>query len=494
MSFMLSEVLTSLYFSDYFKVEKDTVERYGAFNVSLIADLPLFIDPFLLFNSAKPAYQQLHALVMKYLQFLRSKADDEHLSENLVRAWYCFPEVTQTWLGFSATGNKGRGLGLDFARALHRNLNNIFHNFGRENLTRGSHLEKLCLIKDGVGRDNISDFTTNLVKGFLLDYTQHFARESLSPHKRRSVSASRAAFNYHTQTWEAGIYELPWFERDYVLLVPKDMLTKDDTWINRSDLLDQFEQIPDAIPDSDLRALVNNYFLESFPKNPTKKDKEAAVRKTISKFPQLVDYFIRLKEDSGDKAANLSSSKVNLSQQLYVEQFGQLRHLLAETTSFYAIQGDTYSEARQRVAFMKDVIENKGGHKIFYVDGAPIEREQDVHILYRLTWFSTPSDVSREVNDGRGPADFKISRGSTDKTLVEFKLASNPQLRRNLQRQTDVYERASDAKKSLKVIIYFSEEELSRVTDILTDLKLRGNPDIILVDARKDNKPSGSKA
>jgi hypothetical protein len=164
MSFMLSEVLTSLYFSDYFKVEKDTVERYGAFNVSLIADLPLFIDPFLLFNSAKPAYQQLHALVMKYLQFLRSKADDEHLSENLVRAWYCFPEVTQTWLGFSATGNKGRGLGLDFARALHRNLNNIFHNFGRENLTRGSHLEKLCLIKDGVGRDNISDFTTNLVK------------------------------------------------------------------------------------------------------------------------------------------------------------------------------------------------------------------------------------------------------------------------------------------------------------------------------------------
>jgi hypothetical protein len=66
MSFMLSEVLTSLYFSDYFKVEKDTVERYGAFNVSLIADLPLFIDPFLLFNSAKPAYQQLHALVIDF--------------------------------------------------------------------------------------------------------------------------------------------------------------------------------------------------------------------------------------------------------------------------------------------------------------------------------------------------------------------------------------------------------------------------------------------
>jgi hypothetical protein len=35
--------------SEYFRVPPEKLETYGAFNVSLVADLPLFIDPFLLF-------------------------------------------------------------------------------------------------------------------------------------------------------------------------------------------------------------------------------------------------------------------------------------------------------------------------------------------------------------------------------------------------------------------------------------------------------------
>ena len=35
-----------------------------------------------------------------------------------------------------------------------------------------------------------------------------------------------------------------------------------------------------------------------------------------------------------------------------------------------------------------------GGHRIFYHDGKPIEREKDLQILCRLVWFDTPSDVS----------------------------------------------------------------------------------------------------
>jgi hypothetical protein len=76
------------------------------------------------------------------------------VNEHLLRAWYCFPEVKQTWLGFSEFGNEGRGLGLDFAYALHESLHELFPGFGEEGITKGSHLEKVCLIKDGVGRDN----------------------------------------------------------------------------------------------------------------------------------------------------------------------------------------------------------------------------------------------------------------------------------------------------------------------------------------------------
>jgi hypothetical protein len=114
--------------------------------------------------------------------------------------------------------------------------------------------------------------------------------------------------------------------------------------------------------------------------------------------------------------------------------------------------------------------------------------------MFRLVWFGTPSDVSSEANDGRGPADFKVSRGARDKTIVEMKLASNTALRRNLQHQTAIYQRASAAGASIKVIMFFTLEERARVLAILDDLKLRDSPNVILIDARSDNKPSGSKA
>jgi hypothetical protein len=40
-----------LYFSDFFDIDCDLLEKYGVVDISLINDLPLFIDPFLLFNS-----------------------------------------------------------------------------------------------------------------------------------------------------------------------------------------------------------------------------------------------------------------------------------------------------------------------------------------------------------------------------------------------------------------------------------------------------------
>lgn len=488
----------SIYFSDVFEVEPALLANHGAFNISLVTDLPLFIDPFLLFNSKKPVYRELHERMIRYLRFLRDRAERTDLPDGLVKAWFRFPEVSQTWLGFSQSGNRGSGLGRDFAVALHQNLHRLFADFGHETVTRSSHLEKLCLIKGGVGRDNISDFTTNLIKEFLCDYTQEFARLHIAPAQRRQISVPKVRFNYDTESWQIQEYELPWFAGDYVLLVPKDLLTKDDTWINKTDLVDGFEGIPAAIPDDALRAQINNYFYRVLPRHrdsePTKKERNAAAVETILSFPQLIDFYIRYKEDHGDRAVSLSSQKVALADSLYVQQIGALCQLLAERSGFYRIAGDTYAEAHERIAFLKDVIETKGGHRIFYVRGQPIEREEDIHIAYRLTWFGTPSDVSREVNDGRGPADYKISRGSADKTIVEFKLATNPQLKRNLANQTRVYARASDAQRSIKVILYFSETDLERVRRILNDLGMLGSRDIVLVDARADNKPSGSRA
>lgn len=57
----------------------------------------------------------------------------------------------------------------------------------------------------------------------------------------------------------------------------------------------------------------------------------------------------------------------------------------------------------------------------------------------------------------------------------------------------EIYKKASDADKGLKVIIYFTEREYKRVMAILGELGMKGDPNIILIDARSDNKPSASK-
>jgi hypothetical protein len=111
-----------IYFTDFFNVSQAVLADYGAFNVACIVDLPLFIDPFLLFTSNKPEYQALHTEIIRYLTFLRDKSVEGGISDGLLKAWYCFPEVRQNQLGFCLSGNRGRGLGMDFARALNDNL------------------------------------------------------------------------------------------------------------------------------------------------------------------------------------------------------------------------------------------------------------------------------------------------------------------------------------------------------------------------------------
>ena len=153
---------------------------------------------------------------------------------------------------------------------------------------------------------------------------------------------------------------------------------------------------------------------------------------------------------------------------------------------------DAYDEAKLRVGYLKHVIENQDGYKLFYAKGKPIKREADLQVIYRLVWYGSPLDVNREVNNGRGPVDYKISYGKENSTLVEFKLASNSKLKQNLAKQVEVYKLASETERAIKVILFFSEKEYEKVCTILNELELSSCKDIILIDARNDNKESAS--
>ncbi|MBA0125528.1 hypothetical protein H0B56_08245 [Haloechinothrix sp. YIM 98757] len=482
-----------LYFSEHFGVDPAVLEEYGAFDVSIVSDLPLFIDPFLLFNSDKPEYQALHEQILKYLYFLRDKAAPD-LDPALIKSWYRFKEVKQNWLGFTVLGNGGSGLGGKFATSLHKSLGSILTNFGSEQITVSSHLEKLALIQPGVGRDNISDFATNLIKDYLLEYTQTFAKTHLAPEKVDTFAVTRAAFNYDTESWETRRYILPRLGDDFVLLTPADILTRDDTWISQVDMIRRFDGLPLAVPDDSLRAQVNNYFRQRLGKKPTAKDRAAAAHSTIRQFPELIDYYIKTKEESGDEAVATSSKKVDDTYQVLVNQLRLAVADLASKTEFYDQAWNSYDEALDRVHLFKAYVEDNDGYKLINRAGKPFSREDEVQLFFGLLWCSTDFDVNREPNNGRGSVDFKVSYGAGDKSLIEFKLASNSALKRNLEKQVAIYEKANKTDKSIKVIVCYTQADQEKVATVLKELGLDKEPSIVVIDARNDNKPSASKA
>ena len=278
-----------LHFSEYFDISEDLLANHGALNICVDADLPVFIDPFLLFASKKSEYVKLHDLIVGHLIYLKSYAESASKPDPKL---FQFPEICQNWLGVSKWGNKGRGLGPKFARDLIKAFGGMYADFGDETITESSHIEKLTLLGSGIGRDFISDFTTNLSLEYLLGYTQEFAIAHLKPHQRDQFSV-RCVFNQKLNVWEPRTFELPLLFRgdgDFVVLTPLDMLTKDESFICHSDLQSQFRRVTAALRNQSLREAVNLFFLGKLPVQPRGKDIERAVTATLHKFPEIVDH------------------------------------------------------------------------------------------------------------------------------------------------------------------------------------------------------------
>lgn len=484
-----------LVFSDYFDIEEQCLTDYGALNICLSSDLPLFIDPFLLFASEKKEYKELHRKIVQHLIDLKDIAISD--SEDVNELLFCFPEIKQNWLGLCKYGNEGKGLGPKFAKSIIKAFNGFYSNFGEETLTEESHIEKLTLLNSGVGKDFISDFSVNLIHEFLLEYTQAFALKYLPEHKRKKFNV-RCSFNLALQVLTPKEFELPYFflesEGDYILLTPVDILTKDEAFISNNELFHNFHRITNSIGNESLRQSINSYFRQCLPpsvRKPQKEDKDRAIAQTISKFPELIDYYIKTKEQKKSEAISVSSEKIETIKKELLKPLADFCSLVINESAFFDTSVDSYSEALKRVYYLKDVIENNDGYRVFYKDSRPIASEDTIQRIFRLTWYASPYSVDSEVNNGRGPADYKVSFGTGDSTIVEFKLGRSTSLKRNLKNQTEIYKKASKSISDIKVILCYNISEINKVKRVLKELKVDDSENIVIIDASP--KTSASK-
>ena len=360
----------------------------------MVSDLPLFIDPFLIFDSNKPEYQQLHEDVVRYVSFGRDKVLAGNVTKSQEQEWLHFAEIPNNWLGYSLGSNAGRGLGPKFAEGAAIGLRGPVRDFGKENISKGSHVERLFLFSAGTGKDALSDFITNLCHEFLLTFTQQFARKHLAAEQCREFNVRRVSFDFEKERWINGEFFLPVFKSQYVLLTPVDLLTQSVPWINRPDLFERFGGILEAISDTQLRQNVNNFLSQKLapppnhPKDkefrPAKKDLQSAYARALELYPELANYYVAIKESTGDEAVFQSKKRVSRADDLYRARVLEFLSSTLHPSGFYEID---LEDAQNLLSTFARAIEENGRELFLGDDGLVGDLScDDVKLICTLAW------------------------------------------------------------------------------------------------------------
>ena len=191
-------------------------------------DLPLGIDPFLLFKSRDPTLSTLHNSVLKAFNtaILALRKGDRSTAEYL----FDFPEVTEIGLGYTKKGKRGSGVGSYLAQLIIETLTD-----SPAFIERGvRHIEEMQLVSVGIEADRTSDIVANLIKQFLIDYTQKQCAIWEIP-LQNGVPVNHI-FDLEQFVWHDSYVDLPIspVDKTPIILVPR-RIVRALPWINYND-------------------------------------------------------------------------------------------------------------------------------------------------------------------------------------------------------------------------------------------------------------------
>jgi len=145
-------------------------------------DLPLYLDPFLLWKSPSMQDNSLHTAITNSFNHLGSlwlKDNKEQAIETLVLASECY-EV--------GLGNSKRRRGARIGKALASEILILFETIPQVREAGFIHFEEIQLLVDNIGKDRISDFACSFTKSFLIDYTIEQCEKWNIPMEKKPLS------------------------------------------------------------------------------------------------------------------------------------------------------------------------------------------------------------------------------------------------------------------------------------------------------------------
>jgi hypothetical protein len=192
-------------------------------------DIPLYLDPFLLWKSPSQQDNALHLILINSFNklgatYLKNEDKRELIAENLAG----LSECSEVGLG---SGKTKKGLKISINTA--KEILDLFSIVPQYKTGGFSHFEEIQLYVNNISKDRISDFACNFLKSFLIDFTQDECKKYNIPVRK---FANIKVFNPKTCSIDEEKLSLPYNPEDEtpIIFVPKRWL-RHTPWINYDD-------------------------------------------------------------------------------------------------------------------------------------------------------------------------------------------------------------------------------------------------------------------
>jgi hypothetical protein len=194
-------------------------------------DLPLYVDPFLLWKSPSQQDNSLHAQIINSFNYLGSLFVKDRQDE-AIKLLIHLSECDEVGLGNSMS-RKGLKIGPKAAT----DILSLFRDIPQIQKSGFTHFEEVQLLVEGVAQDRISDIACNLLMSFLIDYTIDECRRWSIPTTKSQIDI----YDCKSNRFVSEAVDLPANPETNrpVILVPKRWL-RFVTWINFSDFQEHY--------------------------------------------------------------------------------------------------------------------------------------------------------------------------------------------------------------------------------------------------------------
>ena len=192
-------------------------------------DIPLYLDPFLLWKSPSLQDNALHfTLINTFNRFGKLYLENKDKQEMIIGLLTELSECSEVGLGVGKTKR-----GLKISKNAAKEILEIFNIVPQYRTYGFSHFEEIQLYVNNISKDRISDFACNFIKSFLIDFTQDKCTKYNIPVKE---FINMRVFNPKTCNVDEDNLLLPYNPEDTtpIIFVPKRWL-RHNPWINLED-------------------------------------------------------------------------------------------------------------------------------------------------------------------------------------------------------------------------------------------------------------------